>query len=138
MAAPFIALVDDDLSVRRALLRLLRSSGSEAAAFSSAEELIEADVAGQADCLVVDIRLGGTSGFDLVERLRREGATAPVVFITAHDDAAAREAAKRLGASSYLRKPFEAVTFLDAVATAVESRAAAETEFHGTRRPRPP
>src|SRR5262245_17629306 len=117
-----VALVDDDLSVRRALVRLLSAGGYEARAFASAQELIDSNACADVSCLVLDVHLGGGStGFALAERLAAAGTRTPIVFITAHDDAAARARAARLGAG-YLRKPFEASALLDAV----QSRARGE------------
>ena len=57
-------------------------------------------------CLVLDVHLGGLSGFELHDRLISAGQRIPVVFITAHDDSLTRERARRAGAIDYLRKPF--------------------------------
>lgn len=118
-AAVKIALVDDDLSVRRALPRLLRSAGYETRAFASAQELIDSGFAGVAGCLVIDIHLGRISGFELLERLRASGVTAPAIFITAFDEADLRARADRLGASAFLRKPFDGSALLDCVAHSI-------------------
>jgi FixJ family two-component response regulator len=115
----WIALVDDDLSVRRALPRLLRSAGYQTRAFASAQELIDSRFAELATCLVIDIHLDRASGFELLERLRASGVTAPAVFITAFDDDSARDRARSVGAAGFLRKPFDAGALLDAIATAV-------------------
>jgi FixJ family two-component response regulator len=111
-----IALVDDDLSVRRALPRLLRSAGYEARAFASAQELLDSGYACQATCLVLDIHLDRETGFDLLDRLRAAGVTAPAIFITAFDSAEHRERARRAGATAFLRKPFDGCMLLDAIA----------------------
>ncbi len=121
MASKLIALVDDDLSVRRALPRLLGSGGYETRAFASAEELIESGVGDEAACLVLDVHLGRVSGFELLERLRAAGTKTPAIFITAFDDAESRQRAHRLGASSFLRKPFDGSELLDAVAQAISA-----------------
>jgi FixJ family two-component response regulator len=113
-----IALVDDDLSVRRALPRLLRSAGYEVRAFSSAQELLDSGFAGLATCFVLDIHLERESGFDVLDQLRDQGATAPAIFITAFDSADHRERAGRTGASAFLRKPFDGGDLLDAIASA--------------------
>ena len=115
----WIALVDDDLSVRRALPRLLRSAGYETRAFSSAAELLASGFAFNASCLVLDIHLDRTSGFELLERLRAAGANAPAIFITAYHDDASRERAHALGAVGYLRKPFDGNALLDAISGAL-------------------
>lgn len=117
-----IALVDDDLSVRRALPRLLRSAGYEARAFASAKELLDSGFAGSAACFVLDIHLERESGFDLLDRLRAAGATAPAIFITAFDSAEHRDRAKRAGATAFLRKPFDGSVLLDAIAAAAPAR----------------
>ena len=125
-----IALVDDDLSVRRALPRLLRSAGYETRAFASAQELLDSGFAIAASCFVLDIHLERASGFELLERLRVAGATAPAIFITAYEDDASRERARALGASAYLRKPFDGSALLDAIAEAIAGADASAAEPH--------
>ena len=88
-----LAVVDDDPDIRSALLRLLRSHGHEVHAFASAEAYLADDCA--PDCAILDIQLPGISGLDLEGRLRETGSGTTVVFITAHDDAATREAIRR-------------------------------------------
>lgn len=102
----WVGIVDDDASLRAALARALRVNGIHVETFGSAEEFLHRDVAGEPDCIVLDIHLGGLSGFDLQDRLAAEGAAPPIIFITAHDDMLA-ERARSDGASGYLRKPFE-------------------------------
>jgi FixJ family two-component response regulator len=118
----WIALVDDDLSVRRALPRLLKSAGYETRAFASGHELLSSGFGNAADCLVLDVHLDRTTGFDLLERLRAAGSAAPVIFITAYDDDGTREQARAAGAAAYLRKPFDGTTLLDAIAGALRCR----------------
>ena len=113
-----IALVDDDLSVRRALSRLLRSEGFGVRVFASAQELLDSELGPQVCCLVADVHLGpGLNGFEVAERLRSAGSAVPLIFITAHDDPASRERARRIGCKAFLRKPFEASTLMDVVRT---------------------
>ena len=116
-----VALVDDDLSVRRALRRLLSSAGYEVRAFASARELLESGYVEGASCLVLDIHLGRVSGFELLERLRNAGFALPAIFITAFDDTASRDRAHAAGASAFLRKPFDGSALLDAVSEALSS-----------------
>jgi FixJ family two-component response regulator len=118
---PTIVVVEDDASMSQAIERILRAGGFEAVVFASAEAALEAG-AETADCLVLDILLPGMSGFELYRRLVQCGSEAPVIFITAHDDPALREEAQRLGASSFLPKPFPGRLLLDAVAQALRSR----------------
>jgi FixJ family two-component response regulator len=103
---PVVCVIDDDVSLLRALQRLLGASGFHVKAFSSAEEFLAARNVASVGCLVVDVHLGGLSGFELHDRLVSAGRRIPVVFITAHDDSLTRERARRAGAIDYLRKPF--------------------------------
>jgi len=118
---PTIVVVEDDASMSQALERILRAGGFEAVVFASAEAALEAG-AETADCLVLDIRLPGMSGFELYRQLVHCGSEAPVIFVTAHDEPALREEAERLGASGFLPKPFAGRMLLDAVAQALSSQ----------------
>ena len=102
----WVGIVDDDASLRAALARALRVNGIHVETFGSAEEFLRRDVAGDPECIVLDIHLGGLSGFDLQDLLESEGGAPPIIFITAHDDMLA-ERARSSGARGYLRKPFE-------------------------------
>jgi FixJ family two-component response regulator len=115
-----IIVVEDDHSVNRAILRLLEAAGFRARAFESAEALLIEDMTQQpADCFVFDIHLPGMSGIDLYSALREAGVSAPVVIITAHDDAHFRQAATRIGAAAYIRKPFSSRALVAAVTAAM-------------------
>ena len=116
---PLISIVDDDLSVRRALRRLVQSASYAVQTFASAREFLDASPAAPPACLVLDLCLGGMSGFELQERLAMEGAGIPVILITAHDDVATSERVRRSGVAAYLRKPFDGQVLLDASESAV-------------------
>lgn len=107
IADPLVCIVDDDVSLLRALGRLVRAAGFRVATFASAEEFLDSDPPVSPQCLVLDVRLGGMSGFDLHEHLVAAGGAPPVIFVTAHDDVSTRERARRAGAVQYLRKPFD-------------------------------
>jgi FixJ family two-component response regulator len=115
IVSPLVCVVDDDPSLLRALGRLLRAAGFTVQAFGSAEEFLETKHPVPPRCLVLDVRLGGMSGFELHDRLVAAGTAPPVVFITAHDDPVTRERARRAGAVQYLRKPFEEAALVDAL-----------------------
>lgn len=112
---PMVCVVDDDLSLLRALQRLLGGGGFSVATFASAEEFLDFPGRARAACLVVDVHLGGCSGFELQEQLAATGSRIPVLFITARDDAPTRERARLAGAFDYLRKPFDGELLLVAV-----------------------
>jgi FixJ family two-component response regulator len=114
-----ICVIDDDVSVLRALQRLLVADGFDVETFSSAENFLESRHRGTATCLVLDVHLGGLSGFELHDQLVASGGRIPVVFITAHDDAPTRERARRAGAIDYLRKPFDDESLIQAINRAI-------------------
>ena len=120
-ATLLVSIVDDDVSVRRALRRLVRSAGYDVETFASAREFLDSKPPGRTACLVLDIHLqsDGMNGFDLHGRLVTDGAAIPTVFITAHDDVATRERVRQAGAVAYLRKPFDKKTLIEAIRTAV-------------------
>ena len=111
---PVVAIVDDDDSVRRSLLRVVRSAGYAAEGFASSREFLEWIPQGRAGCLLLDVHMSEMSGFDLQDRL-----AVPIIFITAHDDAKTQERIAKSGAVAHLRKPCEKQTVLDAIHRAV-------------------
>jgi FixJ family two-component response regulator len=114
-----VFLVDDDASVRKALCRLIRSTGLDVATFATAEEFLQAAPPPAPDCLILDVHLPGLSGLDLQQRLTAEGRGLPVVFITAYGEGSAREQALRGGAVAFLQKPIEGQALLDAIGRAL-------------------
>jgi len=115
----FVAVVDDDASVRNALTRLLRTCGHDAVAFASGSEFLESLKANVPDCLVLDVHMPSVSGLDVQAALRARGMHIPIVFITAYDDKGLRERALEQGAAAFLRKPLTEQTLLAAIAKAV-------------------
>lgn len=111
---PIIAIVDDDASVRRSLLRVVQSAGYAAETFASAREFLAWLPGGQAACLVLDVHMDELSGFDLHDRLK-----VPVVFVTGHDDPLTLERISKSGAAGHLRKPFDRASVLEAIRRAV-------------------
>src|SRR5260370_34299001 len=114
---PVISIVDDDPSVRRAVQGLVQSAGYTGETFASAGQFLDSSPLGRTACLVLDIHLGTTTGFDLEEQLAAYRAGIPLIFITARDDAATRERARRSGAAGYLPNPFEGQALLDTLGT---------------------
>jgi FixJ family two-component response regulator len=114
-----VFVVDDDLSVRRGVARLLRSDGYRVETFASAREFLErADLRGSG-CLVVDVRMPGENGLDLQRALAAAGHATPVIFITGHGDVSLAARAMTAGAVEFLTKPFDDSVLLDAVRQAL-------------------
>jgi FixJ family two-component response regulator len=111
---PVVAIVDDDDSVRRSLLRVVRSAGYSAEGFASSREFLEWLPQGRAACLLLDVHMSEMNGFDLQDRL-----AVPIIFITAHDDAKTQARIAKSGAVAHLRKPCAEQTVLDAIHRAV-------------------
>ena len=110
-----VAVVDDDPSLCRSLGRLLRAAGMQSTAYGSAEAFLADREQPRFDCLVLDVQLGGMSGIDLGLWLAAEGATAPIIFVTAYDDAETRARAQRAGCAAYFRKTDAGAGVLDAI-----------------------
>jgi FixJ family two-component response regulator len=126
---PFVAVVDDDESVGRALKRLLRSAGFESDSFRTGTDFLdmfESIPSYRPACVVLDIQMPGMSGIEVQQKLAGSGV--PVVFITAHDETGIREQALAGGAAAYLRKPFNDEVFLRAVRMAVDPDAQGRTD----------
>jgi two-component system response regulator FixJ len=120
MAEPrLVCIVDDDLSVRRGLSRLVSSFGYRAQSFASAAEYLSAYEGLEVGCLVLDVHLGHMTGIELLEDLRARGVSTPVVIITAHDEPGAESRARQSGIVSYLRKPFDDAAINEAIGHAV-------------------
>ena len=120
-----VAVVDDDLPIRKALKRLLRSAGYRAETYASGPEFVQSLAAHMPACLVLDIRMQGMSGFELQSWLVEQAIALPIVFITAVDDASELALAHASGAAALLRKPFGDEEFLAAVQAATGDGAAA-------------
>jgi len=116
-----IAILDDDLSVRTAISRLLRASQMETECFSSYMELLNFLERGAIDCLVLDLQMPGMNGIDVIRYLDQRGVSLPIVVITAHDGPGARESCLSAGAVGYVRKPLDADALLTAIYNAMAS-----------------
>jgi FixJ family two-component response regulator len=118
---PVVYVIDDDVGVREGLSRLFRSVGLRAEVYTSANELLQRELASVPSCLVLDVRLRGLSGFELHAELIKAHIQIPIIFITAHGDIPMSVRAMKSGAIDFLTKPFRDQDMLDAVTTAINS-----------------
>jgi len=102
-----VAIVDDDLFVRRATSSLVRSLGWTADTYESAEAFLRSDARSSVGCLICDIRMEGMDGVTLFERLKRDGWQRPTVFITAFASDPLRAQVLELGALCLIEKPID-------------------------------
>ena len=120
--ASFVAVVEDDVGVRTAVLELLRSCDIKARGFSSAEEFLKSRQRLQAACLVVDVRLPGMTGLELLQALLASGVRIPAICSTAEADLGERLRRDLLqaGAVAVLGKPFDTGQLLALIGTALD------------------
>ena len=132
MNGDVVYVVDDDSSVRRALSLLLQTVGLDVETFPSAQAFLAQATPDRPACLVLDIRLRGSSGLDLQAALKEAGRDIPIIFITGHGDVPTTVRAMKSGAVDFLEKPFNDQELLDCVQRAlVRTR---ELRVHQTER----
>ena len=121
LEAPLVLIVDDDVSVRRSTARLLRSSGMRAESFASAQHLLDSENTIEADCLIIDVRMPGIDGLQLMRRLRANSQRIPVIFFSGEATQEDEDWALRAGALAFLRKPVGKGALLRLIQMALES-----------------
>ena len=115
-----ISIVEDDESLRKALVGLLASMARRARGYASAEEFL-AEQSVESRCVITDIQLPGMDGIEMIRRLRARGDGVPVIVITARDEKKWTAVARTAGALCLLRKPFETQDLLDCLDRAFEA-----------------
>ena len=118
-----VFVVDDDPGTLRGLKRLLREHGYDSLLFQSAEAFRNHGDFDQALCIVLDINLNDTSGIEVRHRLKADGISVPVIYITGNDNDAVRMAAMESGCIAFLTKPFSAKSLIDPIEKASASLA---------------
>jgi len=121
-----VFLVDDDSSVRKALTRLIKSTGYQVQSFASAREFLDTHVqTSDPACVVLDVRMPGLTGLDLQSELQKTNAILPIIFITGHGDIPMSVKAMKAGAADFLPKPVKDSQLLSSIEQAL-ARAAQE------------
>jgi len=128
MGDPIVFVVDDDRSMREALVDLIASVGLSVQAFKCAQEFLNCREHDTPACLVLDVRLPGPSGLDLQRELLHSETPIPIIFITGHGDIPMSVRAIKDGAIEFLAKPFRDQDLLDAIQHALELDRAARGE----------
>ncbi len=119
----WVAVVDDDASIRQALARVLAVSDIRARTFGSAEQYLAQAGSDEPSCLILDVHLTGRNGFELRDELEARGSTAPIIFISALDEKAVVRLSGRAERPRYLQKPFDSRALLVLVRQYIESEA---------------
>jgi two-component system, chemotaxis family, CheB/CheR fusion protein len=119
---PVIAIVEDNVSIQRALARLLSTAGWQASPFTSAEAFLHTHLQVVPDCLILDLWLPGMTGVELLEHLAAQGSLLPAIIMTARDDPQLHMRALQAGAVAYFLKPLEGPELLQTVQDALDRR----------------
>ncbi len=136
--SPTVYLVDDDPSVRDALMLLLSLRDIAAKPFENAESLLAELTAEHRGCVLSDLKMPGKSGLDLLEELSAQHIRLPIVILTAHGDVATTRTALRGGAFDFLEKPVDEDILVDVLTHALAEDARSfsrqrETDAHKAR-----
>ncbi len=119
---PLVLVIDDDEAMRRSVAFLLASVGLEAALYADAESFLTAaaPAAGQRPgCILLDVRMPGMSGLELLRLLVARDCVLPVILLTGHGDIPMAVSALKAGAADFIEKPYNDQQLLDAVAAAI-------------------
>jgi FixJ family two-component response regulator len=117
---PTVFVVDDDVNVRGALARLIRSLGMRVETFASAREFLACPRPDGPACLVLDVRIAGENGLMVQEALRTAVWRPSIVFLTGHGTVPMCVQSMKAGAVDFLQKPVDEEDLLAAIATALE------------------
>jgi FixJ family two-component response regulator len=117
---PTVFVVDDDEAMRDSIACLLDSVNLPSRIFSDASAFLEFCDPRQQGCILLDIRMPGMSGMELLENLKANGVALPVIVITGHGDVPLAVRALKLGAFDFVQKPFNAHDLLDRVHAALQ------------------
>jgi FixJ family two-component response regulator len=119
--SPWIAIVDDDPSVLKALRRTLRVRAFQSKTFGSAREFLTSLPDGLPECLIVDLQMPGMTGLELHDYLRRRGIAIPTIIITAHTDNRIRERPESRDLVAVLLKPLQNASLFNAIDAAMKT-----------------
>ncbi len=119
---PAIFIVDDDPAVRDSLQQLLESIGFRVETYGSGEELLDREGSLDRACVLLDLKLPGMNGLEVLETLAAQHSDACVILISGHGDAATKARATRAGAAAMLEKPLRDELLLSTILSVFEHR----------------
>ena len=117
---PLISIVDDDDFFRNSLDNLIRSVGFRVQGFSSAVAFLNSDQVRDTACLILDVRMPGTSGLELQRQIVAANWRIPIIFVTSYADGDEQAQALEAGAVNYLCKPFREEDLINAIDVALK------------------
>lgn len=110
-----VVIIDDDESVRRALVRLFHSADMNAISFTSVDEFLGKTPVSERACVIADIQMPGISALELPCLLREKHVSMPVIFLSARDGEEICTAAKQAGAAGFFHKPVDGQALIDVI-----------------------
>jgi FixJ family two-component response regulator len=110
-----IAVLDDEAKMRLALARLLRVHGYEVEPFESGDDFLKVVQSDRPDCMLLDLHMPRTTGFDVLESMSSMHVAVPIIVITGHDEPGNVERVRGLGAADYLLKPLDESVLVEAI-----------------------
>jgi two-component system response regulator FixJ len=119
---PIVYVIDDDESARHSLEFLLDVADIRVRSFASADAFLQSSPPLAASCVVTDVRMSGTSGVELAEKLKQRDAAVPVIVITGHADVPLAIQAMKAGAVDFIEKPFDDEAILSAICKALADK----------------
>jgi FixJ family two-component response regulator len=117
LTSPLVAVLDDEPQFCKALGRLLKTHGYDVVTFTHGDDFLAVSEARLPDCLLLDLHMPGTNGFEVLERVAARHL--PVLVITGHDQPGNDERVRALGAVDYFLKPVNETQLLDAIRAAL-------------------
>jgi len=118
----YVAIVDDDASVRKALARLVSVFSYRVQTFASVREFLESLKVEAPACLIVDLQMEETTGLELQQYLQNIGSRIPTIVLTAHDEPGMQDRCADAGAVAFLVKPVAKDQLLEAIEAATSGR----------------
>lgn len=118
--SPIVAVIDDDVSVRESIEGLLETAALRVELYASSREYLQARRKDDPSCIILDVRLPGSSGLDFQREMTMAGIRAPIIFITGYADVHMSVQAMKAGAVEFLTKPYRDQDLLEAVLSAIE------------------
>jgi FixJ family two-component response regulator len=119
-APPVVVVIDDDLSVREAIQGLLETADLRVELFASPQDYLKSKREDVPGCIILDVRLSGSSGLDFQRELVGTGIHTPIIFLTGYADVPMTVQAMKAGAVEFLTKPYRDQALIEAVLAAIE------------------
>lgn len=119
-AEAIVQIIDDDAGMRKSLKMLIESASLKVKSYASAEEFLEDAEPDRLGCIILDLRMPGMSGIELLQRLRTEMVDTPVIIISGHADIPTTVRGMKLGAIDVLEKPVEPLVLIETIRRSID------------------